>query len=207
MHLDDPPYSLADPPGGTSFLVVGPPMTGKYQLLLEVLATAERAILVSTGEPADRVREDFAGVGDPGALSVVDCVSRERGADAPDIDRVKYAATPQNLTDVGVKFTELAEAYQAESDATAAVGVHSLSQILMYWDAERVYRFARVLVGQVSNAGWVTVATLNGSAHDEQTLHTLYEPFDAIVETREADGERQCRMRTRRADPTPWTSF
>jgi hypothetical protein len=43
--------------------------------------------------------------------------------------------------------------------------------------------------------------------HDERTLHTMYEPFDTVINTRENDGERELRVRDGRQSATPWTRF
>ena len=68
--LGDTPVSPEEIQAGQSVLVAGPPMTGKYQLLFEILGSAaDRGIVVSTGEPADEVRRDFVAAADEEPMS------------------------------------------------------------------------------------------------------------------------------------------
>jgi len=191
-----------------SVVIAGPPMSGKYDLMHRLLGEAgQRAIILSTGHDAERVRSDYTDTtGDePDNIAVVDCVSREQGGEADDTERTKYASSPKNLTELGVKFTELAENWEAHPETS--VGVHSLSQLLMYWDADRIYQFVRVLLGRTRNQEWLTVAVINSTMHDERTLHTLLDPFDTVVDTRTTDEGWEMRARDRNSSPTAWQPF
>jgi len=191
-----------------SVVIAGPPMSGKYELMHRILGeAADRAIVLSTGHDAERVRTDYTETTghDSDSIAIVDCVTREQGSDIADTDLNKYASSPKNLTELGVKFTELAERW--EGNPETAVGVHSLSQLLMYWDADRIYQFVRVLLGRTRSQDWLTVAVINSTMHDERTLHTLLEPFDAVVDTRTTDDGWEMRLRDRSSSPTPWQQF
>jgi len=191
-----------------SVVIAGPPMSGKYDLMHRILGNAgKRAIVLSTGHNANRVRTDYTETTghDPDTVAIVDCVTREQGTDIEDTDLSKYASSPKNLTELGVKFTELAENWDDQPETS--VGLHSLSQLLMYWDADRIYRFVRVLLGRTRNQGWLTVAVINSTMHDERTLHTLLDPFDTIVDTRTTDEGWEMRLRNRSSSPTPWEQF
>lgn len=191
--------------GAESVLLVGPPMSGKYDLLLRLLDDwTDEPILVSTGRTAPRTREDFETLldGDGERLFVIDCATREQGIDAEDSYRARYVDSPGNLTDIGVRFTNLADDLEGSTDH--AVGLYSVSHLLMYWQPDRVYQFLRTFCSQAAGNGWPFAATINSTAHDEQVLHTLYEPFDQIVETRVDDGDREFRVRTRTEAPSEW---
>ena len=191
-----------------SVVIAGPPMSGKYELMHRILGeAADRAIVLSTGHDAERVRTDYTETTghDPDSIAIVDCVTREQGSDIADTELNKYASSPKNLTELGVKFTELAENWDDQPETS--VGLHSLSQLLMYWDADRIYRFVRVLLGRTRNQGWLTVAVINSTMHDERTLHTLLDPFDTIVDTRTTDEGWEMRLRNRSSSPTPWEQF
>lgn len=207
--LEDSPLPPDAPIEGSAVLVRGPAMTGKYEFALRALAAyGERSILVSTSNNAESARDQFAAYGDPAALGVVDCVTRVHDRSVEDSEYVRYASSPQNLTEVGVKFTDLIETVEAADPARVAVALHSLSALLMYWDVEHVYRFLRVMLNQVQGFGWTAFAVLDDAATDEQTVNTLSQPFDAVVDTREG-GEtgREFRFRARGTPPTEWTAF
>lgn len=206
MSVEELPLAgrLTDTP---SIILTGPPMSGKYELMHRIFgARADRALVLSTGHDAQTVRTDYESLtgNDGDAIGIVDCVSREQGADVEDTALTKYISSPKNLTDLGVKFTQLTEAM---ADAELTVGLHSLSQLLMYWEADRIYQFTRVLLGQTQNEHWPTIAVINETMHDEQTIHTLLDPFETVVDTRTTDDGRELRIRGRLSSPTPWQQF
>ncbi|MES3162148.1 MAG: hypothetical protein PPP55_11360, partial [Halorubrum sp.] len=188
-----------------SVLISGPPMSGKYDLFTRLLAAWSTApILVSTGRTADKVRSDYERFTDGSAddVVVIDCVTHQQGEKPPDTATTKYVGSPGDLTEIGIKFTDVVE---SSAGLSRAVGVYSLSELLMYWDPERIYRFTRVMTSQASGQEWPFAAVIGSTTHDEQVIHTLHEPFELVVETRVADDERQFRVRGRMGHPSEWT--
>ncbi len=188
-----------------SVLVSGPPMTGKYELFMRILAEwSDAPVVISTGRPVEKVRNDYERITDRADddLVVIDCVTHEQGEKRPDTATTKYVASAGNLTDIGIKFTDVVE---SSAGIGRAVGIHSFSQLLMYWDPERIYQFTRVMSSQCSSEGWPLVGVIGSKTHDERVVHTLHEPFELVVETRVGDDERQFRTRDRVGGPSEWT--
>ncbi|CDK40765.1 hypothetical protein [Halorubrum sp. AJ67] len=193
--------------GADSVLISGPPMSGKYDLFNRLLAAwSDGPVVISTGRTAEKVRGDYEGLtgkaGDD--VVVIDCVTHEQGDKREDTPTTKYVASAGNLTDIGIKFTDVVE---SSAGRERAVGIYSLSQLLMYWDPERIYQFTRVMTSQTSGEGWPFVGVLGSTAHDEQVVHTLHEPFDTVVETRVDDDAREFRVRDRVGQPSDWQPF
>ena len=203
--------ALAEIPPDAAILIAGPPMTGKYELLLSVLRQhADSVLLISTKNGFQRVRDDFGQVGgefDPGRLGIVDCVSYHEPveADGP----VLFTDSPENLTRIGVKFTELFEGFVDDPDAgQLGVGIHSISQLLMHSEVKQVYQFLQVLIGQIRNAGCLVVAVVDAASTDDESMQTLQQHFDGLVTTRENDaGAREFRVRGLSAAASAWTPF
>ena len=190
-----------------SVLISGPPMSGKYDLFNRLLAEwSTGPVVISTGRTAEKVRSDYEEITglDGGEVIVVDCVTHEQGDKLDDTPTTKYVGSAGNLTDIGIKFTDIVE---SSTGRERAVGLYSLSQLLMYWDPERIYRFTRVMTSQTSGEGWPFVGVLGSTAHDEQVVHTLHEPFEVVVETRVDGDEREFRVRGRVGGPSEWTQF
>ena len=194
-------------------LVSGPPLTGKYELMLRVLARqTDRVVFISTKHQASRLRDDyrtFAGDLPDDRIGVVDCVSQQGGAaDLQETDTVKLARSPDNLTRIGVKFTALFEAFSDDDGGHVGLGIHSLSQLLMHADLKKVYQFLQVLSGQVRNAGWFGAAVIDITGNDTEERETLFHHFDGVLETREDDGgDRQVRARGLGPRSSDWVSF
>ena len=205
---------LDEIPIDATLLISGPPMTGKYDLLLTVLArSTDSAIVISTKHQAARVVDDYrtiAGDVPEERVGVIDCVSHHQAVETvAETDTLKYANSPENLTRIGVKFTELFETFYDDPDLDhTGVGVHSLSQLLMHSDMKKVYQFLQVLTGQVRSAGWLGVAVIDGAVADEQDIQTLQQHFDGMVQTRENEaGRREFRVRGFSASASSWTIF
>lgn len=205
-------YALDDwfPAGGitagTSLLVAGPPMTGKYDLLLRLLAAdADATVVISTGDNSRRVREDYGAI-ESGpteeAVGIVDCVDEGDGAN----ETTRYVSSPENLTQIGVKFTEFFDEYRQSYDRVT-VGVNSVSELLMYSDVRQVYQFLQVLTGKIQSAEWLGACVIDPTMHDEQTVNTLQNSFDSVVETRQANDRREFRVRGMSSRASDWTAF
>lgn len=195
-------------------LISGPPLTGKYELLLELLALhTDRIIVVSTKNQAARIEEQFRSIADDVLdehIGVVDCVTQQQGPqEVEETERVKYANSPDNLTRIGVKFTDIVETFHEQPfEGQTGVGVHSLSQLLMHSDLKKVYQFLQVLTGQVRNAGWFGAAVIDVSDADDERHVTLSQHFDGMVETRENDaGSREYRVRGLGPQTSEWSTF
>lgn len=183
-------------------LIVGPHLSGKRQLFHSLLGRwATRPIVTATRRDADRVRSEHDrvrsehdGVADADEVVVIDCVSSLHERDPVETPRTKHAAAPGNLTDIGTTFTSVLD---ARSEQAIAVGVTSLSPLLMYSSAEDVYRFTRLVVQQATSEDAPVVATLKSDVHDDRVEHMIREPFEVTVETRVGEDGNEFRARSR----------
>ncbi|MFC7139078.1 RAD55 family ATPase [Halosimplex aquaticum] len=180
---------------GSNLLVSGPPLSGKRRMALELLAhgseQGEGVIVVTTRDSASRILSDYeALVSDPESVDVgiVDCVTKHQGRKARDTDIVKYASSPEDMTGIGIKFSEFVEEFRTERGIEKVrVLVDSLSTLLMYSDVQTVFRFMHVFTSRIENAGAMGIHIIESTAHDEETLNTLRQLFDHAI-TVEADG-------------------
>ena len=197
---------------GTNLLLSGPAMSGKRAVLLELLARGdadgEGSVLVTSRDPAEEVVAEYEAVldGAPGFLRLVDCVSAQSGSATGD-DRVRYVSTPGDLTGMGIEFSEVASSASDEGVSRLRVGFDSLSPLLMYVDIERLFRFLHVFTSQIQSQGWLGAFSVDPESHDAQTINTISQLFDGVVEVRVTDdGEREVRVRGITDVPADWTS-
>ncbi|WP_423751517.1 RAD55 family ATPase [Salinirarus marinus] len=178
---------------GTNLLIAGSPLTGKRELALDILATGvsqgEGVIIVTNTDSAERFLQDF-GERVPyenNPVAVVDCVTRQQGvSDAIESDRIRYTSSPEDMTGIGIQFSELLqEFYEERNIERNRILLHSLSTLLMYSDLQTVFRFLHVFTGRVQSADGVGLYTIDSTAHDERTLNTLKQLFDGIITTHE----------------------
>ncbi len=198
-------------PSGTSVLVVGPALTGKRDLVFDLIAGSESraGVVTTTKNTADRIRSEFAGQhGDGWRLSVVDCVSKGGFGRTVDDADTTYVATPGDLTGIGIAVSGfLQDCYHDPTRSGVRFGLHSLSTLAMYAELRRVFQFVHVLTTRVDAAGFVGAFALDTTT-DDRTKEQLLPLFDAVVETRETDEGPELRVRGN-ADtgPRSWTPY
>lgn len=190
---------------GTNVLVAGPPLTGKRRIAFEILASGanrgDGSIVVTTKDSADKVLESFTDRVDEGVepdIGVVDCVTKQRGIGTIDDDpRIKYASSPVDMTGIGIKLSEfLQEFYEARGLTENRVLLHSVSTLLMYSDLQTVFRFLHVFTGRIQSADALGVYVIDSTAHDDQTMNTLKQLFDAVIELEETSDGEEPKIRT-----------
>jgi KaiC/GvpD/RAD55 family RecA-like ATPase len=193
---------------GTNVLITGPPMTGKRRVALDVLAegadAGEGSIVVSTKDGAEKILSEFGDrvSGDDVHVGVVDCVSKQQGvSNLTDDRRVKYASSPVDMTKIGVNLSEFIEEFhETRGIENNRILLHSVSTILMYSDLQTVFRFLHVFTGRVQSAEALGMYVIDSTAHDDQTMNTLKQLFDAVVEV-DADDDGETTVRTRGLRP------
>ena len=93
------------------------------------------------------------------------------------------------MTGIGIKFSEFVEEFHVERDLDGIrVMVDSLSTLLMYSDVQTVFRFMHVFTSRIENADALGVHVIESTAHDDETLNTLKQLFDGVVDV-DVDGE------------------
>jgi KaiC/GvpD/RAD55 family RecA-like ATPase len=174
---------------GTSLLLSGPPLAGKttlgYDLLVNGVERGEGAIVVSNKHSAERLRRDHERLfGTDVPVGIVDCVTKQQGhGTIADTDLVQYASSPEDMTGVGIKFSELLEAFYTERGYTRNRALFvSVSTLLMYSDLQTVFRFLHVFTSRIENADALGLFVLQSEAHEAQTINTLSQLFDGVVE-------------------------
>ncbi|PSP28072.1 recombinase RecA [Halobacteriales archaeon QH_2_65_14] len=190
MYELGPEFENAAVSPGTNILVSGPPLSGKRRLAMEALAhganDGEGAVVVTTRDSSDRVMADFRALltdPDQAHIGVVDCVTQHQGRSPSDSDLVKYASSPVDMTGIGIKFSEFVEEFYSDRGVRQnRIMVDSLSTLLMYSDLQTVFRFMHVLTSRIEDADAVGVHIIESTAHDAETMNTLKQLFDGLVE-------------------------
>jgi len=205
--------ALAQVRPGSSILVSGPAMTGKQQLVYDILADGARegdgAVVVTTSDKAADVAEEFHDrvPGLEGAqLGVVDCRG-EGGADPELIDGVSVhqVSSPGDLTGIGIGITKALEGLHNSGRDRGRLALVSLSTMLTYTDKKTVFKFCHVLSSRLDAAGYVGLFTIDSGAHDEQTIQVIKQAFDGLIDIREASGGgREARVLGLANEPTDW---
>jgi len=177
-----------------TYFVAGPPLTRKSRLLRDLLLTGnergENALFVSTNADAETLLRRF-GWGSaerPTNFHVIDCISRQSGVPAVEADHTSYAASPGDLTGMGMYVTaHLDHLSELDSSERTRVALDSVSTLLMYEEYETVFRFLHVLKNRLDVDDALGLFAINTETHEDQRVRTLLGMGDGVVEVRESD--------------------
>jgi len=205
------PVDGVDP--GSTLLIVGPPMTGKRSLTMELLAQGfdeEGVAVVSTDTSATEVRDSVARYADsPGEdlpLGVIDCVGDSHGnSGLGSLD--SRVSSPADLTGIGMELTTLLEQLYTDYSSRMRFGLISLTTMSMYTDPEQVIRFLHVITSRISEADALGLIVAHSDTMDPEHLQQLRSFVDGVVEVRENDGETELRVLGLADSNTDWTPF
>jgi KaiC/GvpD/RAD55 family RecA-like ATPase len=194
---------------GVNVLVSGPPMSGKRELVFDLLAPegipADPIVVMTTDDPASRIRMQFDERDvrfEPSSFRIVDATGAPGDSDPP-IHRV---SSPADLTGMGVAFTQAVDG-MATPDRLR-LGFVSISTLLQYVDAERAFSFLHVLSRRTSAAGYLGVYSIDPTTHEDRFVNVVTSIFDAAIEIREDDdGARELRVRGLSDVAPEWTPF
>ena len=185
---------LVPAPESSMMLVNGPRFTGRETVLYELLGsyTGQTAIISTckTAEKAQRQYQIQNGSND--LLTVIDCVSVPAGCPNETGDRHIRAEHPTNLTDIGTRTTEL---FDTTHRADGVLAVSNLTAITVYHEPETVLKFVHKLQQLLRGHGWKFVIGIDTTAAPHEVTAQLYERVDTIVDTRNANGTCEYRIR------------
>ncbi|MFB6154203.1 MAG: RAD55 family ATPase [Halodesulfurarchaeum sp.] len=208
-----PPDVLSDIDPGTNVLVSGPPMSGKRELMLRILARGATAgdgsVVVTTGDPAGDITaelDDYLET-DTSFFRVIDCVSSQGGGSV-ETDSVRSVSSPGDLTGIGIEFSEIASEAESSGVDRLRIAFDSVSPLLMYVDLQRLFRFLHVFTSQIQSRGWLGLFAIDPETHDEQSVNTISQLFDGMIEIRLQDeGGREVRTRGFTGSSTEWVAL
>jgi len=184
-----PAFEGATVAPGTNLLVAGAPLSGKRRLALSALsegaARDEGSVLITVRDTAEVILEEFRrqlAAPEAARVGVVDCITNHQGRSESNTDRVRYASSPTDLTGIGIEFSELLEEFHGREPRRTRVALDSLSPLLIYSDLQTVFRFLHVLTSRIEDVDAVGIHTIESTAHDAETINTLKQLFDGVVE-------------------------
>lgn len=176
-------------PPGTNLLVTGPGLGPTKRVVHRLLASPDDGVILVTTDdaPADHVR-DYEGSGtafDPARMAVVSCSEAALGAAEPNL---RVVSGPNDLTGVGMQWSELYAELLAAGMARVRTGLYSLSTLLVFnEDVRPVFRFMHTVTGRIGSEGGLGVFALDPEAQDRSVLHSLSQLFDGRIEVRDRE--------------------
>lgn len=186
----------------TNILLLAPPIDSRsdeacMNLLTAAAPAHEDVLCVSlTRSATDRLKLWHTHVGDDapantGLVSVDGSIPSltfhpEASPHVGDSVSIKTVSNPADLTGLGIALVEYITEWEADDNQIVAC-FHSITTLLQYTDLDCTFRFLNVCTKHFDAADAVAHYHMDPRAHDEQTVDTLKQLFDASVEIDDDD--------------------
>lgn len=207
-----PDNLLAELPAGTNIAVVGPSMTGKRELALQLLAAGyetDEGILCITTDSSQTVYDDLKRhieLIDRNRIGIVDT----SGGDGQGLldTMIENVSSPGDLTGISIGTAKLFKQFENRGITDIRYGLISVSTLLQHLSSKKVFQFLHVYTRRIEKTDGLGIYTLDDDSHDQQVVNTIRGQFDGAVELQETDaGEHEFRVRGFGKRPTPWVSL
>jgi len=141
-------------------------------------------------------------------IGIIDCIAKSVGGVAFETENIKIVSSPMDLTGIGVRISQFLEDFLLKKKIPKIqLHINSLSTILMYSNIQTVFRFIHVFTGRIKAAGALGIFVVDGGMHDDQTIATLQQLFDGLIEIKEENDKNYIRTVGLSSKPTPWLEY
>lgn len=201
---------------GSNIMLVGPPMSQKeiilYNIMYHGAVINENAVItVTIHESATQILEWFKEnkmVLPLSRIGIIDCITKSIGGTAFETETIKFTSSPMDLTGLGVRISQFFENFLMKKKIPKIqLNINSLSAILMYSNIQTVFRFMHVFTGRIREAGALGIFVVDSGMHDDQTIVTLKQLFDGIIEIKEENDKNYIRTVGLSSKPSPWLEY
>jgi KaiC/GvpD/RAD55 family RecA-like ATPase len=201
---------------GSNIMLIGPAMSQKDVILHNIMyhgtAINENAVItITTHESATHIIEWFKEnklVLPMSRIGIIDCITKSMGGTISETENIKTATSPVDLTGIGVRISQFFEDFLIKKNIPKLqLHINSLSAILMYSNIQTVFRFMHVFTGRIKEAEALGMFVMDSVMHDEQTITTLKQLFDGIVEIKSENDNNYIRIVGLSSKPTPWFEY
>jgi len=202
---------LDELPAGTNIAVLGPAMSGKRALALQLLAAGYDSgdgILCITTDSAETIYRELEGHVeglDRSRVGIID-TSGSEGQELLNAT-TESASSPSDLTGISISTAKLFKQFESRGISDIRYGLISISTLLQYLGGQKVFKFLHVYTTRIENTGGLGVYTLDSDSHDQQDINTITGQFDGLIELRDGEGGQEFRVRGFGRQPTAWASL
>lgn len=196
-----PDDTIAELAPGSSLLIAGPAMSGKQDIALDLLAAGQPGknglLIVSTSESANSCIEKLeqrVPTIDRDRVGVVDCSGSSQQEAIREV-ATQRVSSPGDLTGISIATAKLMEQLAHQDISGVRHGLVSVSTLLQYLELDTVFKFLHIYTRRINDTGGLGIFTVDNAAHDQQTISTITNEFDGVIELRESEsGAREMRI-------------
>ena len=206
-------------PQGSNLLILGPPLTelARIGYTLACPRPGDYTLLVTTDDDYLEALTAFRSLGaERRAIGLIDTVTRISNPNIAEADKLKFTASPTDLTSLGIKFGKMVEAIFAgqfpDYDAglfppPVRVMLNSISTLLMYRKLEETYQFLHMLTTRVKKMEGLGIYTLTSTSFDERTISVITQLMTHTLEVKREEDMMSMRIFGRGIGQSAWVRY
>jgi KaiC/GvpD/RAD55 family RecA-like ATPase len=183
-------------PADFACVVIGPPLSGKkemlYRYLADILKKKEPVMFITTDSSAEDVKKEllkqkiFYGAHKDN-LVFIDCYSHQAGNLVDDTADTMRIPGPLALNEISIAISEIERTFYKKSPKHKVI-FNSLSTLLMYSNPQMIGRFIQMMIAKIRKAGGAVFFTLEEGMHEQNVIVTIEHLMNAIIQVKKEKG-------------------
>ncbi len=204
---------------GTNILILAPAFSNGEQVasFLAKPGKGEYMIVLTTENQATDLLDYFKGNDfNTNYIGVIDAITRSSSAQTADSHKVKYVGSPNDLTGMDIRFSQLTEEIMKGEftedpnqlfPTPIRYCVLSLTSMLMFRKIDVIYQFLHVVSSKLKKMGSIGIFLINSETFDQKTIAIVKQLMNVVVEIRNDDSGPALRLQGSMGLSMNWRNF
>jgi len=155
-------------------------------------------------------------VGKSGREEIIDAITRSSSALTADSHKVKYVGSPNDLTGMDIRFSQLTEEIMKGEftddpnqlfPTPIRYCILSLTSMLMFRKIDVIYQFLHVVTSKLKKMGSIGVFLINSETFDQKTVAIVKQLMNVVVEIRNDEMNPSMRIQGTMGMSMNWRQF
>jgi hypothetical protein len=204
---------------GTNILVLAPAFSNAEQVVTYLARPrkSEYMIILTTENQAtdllDYLKDNEYNTD---YIGIIDAITRSSSAQTPDTHKIKYVGSPNDLTGMDIRFSQLTEEimkgeFTSEPNELFPTPIRycilSLTSMLMFRKVDVIYQFLHVVTSKLKKMGSIGVFLINSESFDQKTVAIVKQLMNVVVEIRNDDTGPSLRVQGTMGVSMNWRPF
>ncbi len=204
---------------GTNILILAPAFSDGEELATYFARPqeGEYMIVLSTERQVNDLEEFFTiNNYNVNHIGIIDAITKSSSGSISDSQKRKYVGSPNDLTGMDIKFSQLTEdimkgAFADDPNQVFPTPIRycilSLTTLLMFRKVDVIYQFLHVISSKLKKTGSIGIYLLNVESFDEKTIAIIKQLMNIVVEIRNDEEGNSLRMRGAMGLSMNWQPF
>jgi hypothetical protein len=204
---------------GTNILILAPAFSNGEQVAsyLAKPRKGEFMIILTTENQATDLLDYFKGTGyNTDHIGIIDAITRSSSALTADSHKVKYVGSPNDLTGMDIRFSQLTEEIMKGEftddpnqlfPTPIRYCILSLTSMLMFRKIDVIYQFLHVVTSKLKKMGSIGVFLINSETFDQKTVAIVKQLMNVVVEIRNDEMNPSMRIQGTMGMSMNWRQF